>query len=231
MPLLDPDTGHPMTVDATEDESTTVFQEDEDEATIETLEVEAPKELEPRQQRKKGLLGRFRRRRKEKQPVADKRDQTPSPTPAADARDKSSTPSTDDDDDDDEEEGEWVNNKNQQPSVGASSSSRGPVVLEEKQSLKQVRFPANQATKTVPIYQRKIVPKAPSAREAAFGGPPRYDWIDIVRRCHGALFHVLENCFVSRPTDVTRFVLTEGYFGKYFKTRRSPSSYCHCALG
>jgi hypothetical protein len=34
--------------------------------------------------------------------------------------------------------------------------------------------------KSFPIQVETILDKAPTAREAAFGGPPRYDWIDIV---------------------------------------------------
>lgn len=32
---------------------------------------------------------------------------------------------------------------------------------------------------------RKVLSKPPPASEAAFGGPPRYDWIDIVSARHG----------------------------------------------
>ena len=123
----------------------------------EVAEVTTPK--------RKGLLGRLRRRRKA---TADKRDQTPSPKPTAEAR----TPPT-------EDEGEWVNNSSD--SKKSSGAAADAVVLEEKESLKQVRFPAKQATKQVPIYKRKELAQAPTARESAFGGPPRYDWIDIVR--------------------------------------------------
>ena len=46
--------------------------------------------------------------------------------------------------------------------------------------LKAVRFPANDALKTTPVRGRRELQKPPTAREAAYGGPPRYDWIDIV---------------------------------------------------
>lgn len=35
----------------------------------------------------------------------------------------------------------------------------------------------------LPFREDVTIEKAPPAREAAFGGPPRYDWIDIVSRC------------------------------------------------
>ena len=47
--------------------------------------------------------------------------------------------------------------------------------------LKAVRFPASDALKTTPVRGRRELQKPPTAREAAYGGPPRYDWIDIVR--------------------------------------------------
>jgi hypothetical protein len=46
--------------------------------------------------------------------------------------------------------------------------------------LRTVRFPAKDALKTRPGRSRRELPKPPTAREAAYGGPPRYDWIDIV---------------------------------------------------
>jgi hypothetical protein len=50
----------------------------------------------------------------------------------------------------------------------------------DKSQLKAVRFPANDALKTAPGRSRRELQKPPTAREAAYGGPPRYDWIDIV---------------------------------------------------
>ena len=37
----------------------------------------------------------------------------------------------------------------------------------------------------VPELQEVKLDQAPTAREAAFGGPPRYDWIDIVSASKG----------------------------------------------
>ena len=51
----------------------------------------------------------------------------------------------------------------------------------EEAHMKTVRFPANDALKKVSNNSRRQLEKPPTAREAAFGGPPRYDWIDIVR--------------------------------------------------
>lgn len=47
--------------------------------------------------------------------------------------------------------------------------------------MKTVRFPFMDAMKgKVPLRKEKQLTKPPTAKEAAFGGPPRYDWIDIV---------------------------------------------------
>ena len=57
------------------------------------------------------------------------------------------------------------------------NTSEGEVATSQ---LKAVRFPASDALKSTPGRTRWELPKPPTAREAAFGGPPRYDWIDIV---------------------------------------------------
>lgn len=50
----------------------------------------------------------------------------------------------------------------------------------EMTQLKTVRFPASDAYKKTPGHlSRRELQKPPTAREAAYGGPPRYDWIDI----------------------------------------------------
>jgi hypothetical protein len=52
--------------------------------------------------------------------------------------------------------------------------------MDPSHTLKAVRFPANDALKKIPASSRRELQKPPPAREAAYGGPPRYDWIDIV---------------------------------------------------
>lgn len=134
-----------------------------------TTEVTEEMEAAPK---RKSLLGRLRRRRHSKknappqEPQLDTRDQTPSPK--RDADEHHNTPVTD------AEEGDWVNGD-------AGGDSNPAESQKQSSSLKQVRFPAKDALKTKPIYTEKTLLQAPSAREAAFGGPPRYDWIDIVR--------------------------------------------------
>lgn len=46
--------------------------------------------------------------------------------------------------------------------------------------MRAVRFPVKDALKKPSGRSRRELTKPPPAREAAFGGPPRYDWIDIV---------------------------------------------------
>jgi len=132
---------------------------------------EATEEMEAAP-RRKSFLGRLRHRRRSKKnapqepQLDDSRDQTPSPKRAADEH--HNTPVTD------AEDGDWVN--------GDTGGDNSPEESHKQStSLKQVRFPAKDAFKTKPIYTEKTLLQAPSAREAAFGGPPRYDWIDIVR--------------------------------------------------
>jgi hypothetical protein len=51
---------------------------------------------------------------------------------------------------------------------------------ETPSQMRTVRFPAKDALKKATTRSRRELTKPPPAREAAFGGPPRYDWIDIV---------------------------------------------------
>jgi hypothetical protein len=52
--------------------------------------------------------------------------------------------------------------------------------------MRAVRFPVKGAFKNATSRSRRELTKPPPAREAAFSGPPRYDWIDIV-----SCFHIL----------------------------------------
>ena len=49
----------------------------------------------------------------------------------------------------------------------------------------EVRQNNRRVKKGVPMERKSVIlEKAPAARDAAFGGPPRYDWIDIVSYLH-----------------------------------------------
>ena len=48
----------------------------------------------------------------------------------------------------------------------------------------------------LPFREEVALDKAPTAREAAFGGPPRYDWIDIVSTTVPATSYLV---IISRP--------------------------------
>ena len=191
MPILDPDTGNPVDEESYVDDDLTNFLPDDDEEDDAATQFSVEQSLTEtmatpvEKPRRKGLLGRFRRRgnnNKENQ-VADIRDHTPSPKPAPELRDN--TPATDAEEDDDDDEGAWVNHTTANASTTSSTGhpsvkKSAGFVFEEKQTLKQVRFPVKDAIKSVAIRQSKVLDKAPTAREAAFAGPPRYDWIDIV---------------------------------------------------
>lgn len=62
-----------------------------------------------------------------------------------------------------------------------SSNADGFKPSEVRQNNKRVKKGVTMERKSV------ILEKAPAARDAAFGGPPRYDWIDIVSYLHLAL--------------------------------------------
>ena len=87
---------------------------------------------------------------------------------SAKPNDKSESPTLVDDTD------PIVNNDNKNENVGIKDGEVTP------SQLKAVRFPASDALKTTPGRSRRELQKPPTAREAAYGGPPRYDWIDIV---------------------------------------------------
>lgn len=104
--------------------------------------------------KKKGILRHFRFRK-------NRKDDTPELKPESTARNES--PTTMDDNLDTS-----LDEKNDTP----------------KNAMRAVRFPAKDALKKTPLRFRRELTKPPTAREAAFGGPPRYDWIDIVsNRC------------------------------------------------
>jgi hypothetical protein len=106
--------------------------------------------------RKKGLFARMRLG-KRNQVVDDNRDQTPSPKPEASS------------------EGHRA------PSDSLAADKMSYLDEKDNSQMKAVRFPVKDAMKSkVAVRTRKELLKPPSAREAAYGGPPRYDWIDIV---------------------------------------------------
>jgi hypothetical protein len=65
-----------------------------------------------------------------------------------------------------------------------SSSADGFKPSEVRQNNRRVKKGVTMERKSV------ILEKAPAARDSAFGGPPRYDWIDIVSNLQ--LLHPLE---------------------------------------
>jgi hypothetical protein len=124
---------------------------------------------------RKSLIGRFRKVRKAQTPTStrnDTRDQTPSPPlesfPTATARRDGATSKI------------LVAQSSDSTALDAVKSPTTPidpwdrVTRETKSKLKS----------TLPIRESVTLSKPPSAQEAAFGGPPRFDWIDIVSFMH-----------------------------------------------
>lgn len=125
---------------------------------------------------RKSLIGRFRKVRKAQTPTStrnDKRDQTPSPPlesyPTATAR-RDGAPSR-----------ILVAQSSDSTALDAvkSPTVKSPTTPTDPWDRK-TRETKSKLKSTLPIRESVTLAKPPSAQEAAFGGPPRFDWIDIV---------------------------------------------------
>jgi hypothetical protein len=126
---------------------------------------------------KSGLFSRFRRGKTNKlDAIANSTPESATPLP------KSESPTLPDDTDATPHDNSNVGDKDDE---GTASQ------------LKAVRFPASDALKTTPGRSRRELQKAPTAREAAYGGPPRYDWIDIVSVTASVFDLILIQSFLS----------------------------------
>ena len=142
---------------------------------------------------RKSLIGRFRKVRKAQTPTTstrnDKRDQTPSPPlesyPTATAR-REGAPSK-----------ILVAQSSDSTALDAVKSPTNPIDPWDRVT----RETRSKLKSTLPIRESVTLSKPPSAQEAAFGGPPRFDWIDIVSFMHRLL--ILES-LVSFKGSTTR---------------------------
>jgi hypothetical protein len=126
---------------------------------------------------RKSLIGRFRMVRKAQTPNSsrnDKRDQTPSPPlesyPTATAR-RDGAPSK-----------ILVAQSSDSTALDAAKSPRPTTPVDPWDRV--TRETKSKLKSTLPIRESVTLSKPPSAQEAAFGGPPRFDWIDIVSFKH-----------------------------------------------
>jgi hypothetical protein len=126
---------------------------------------------------RKSLIGRFRKVRKAQTPTSnrnDKRDQTPSPPlesyPTATAR-REGAPSK-----------ILVAQSSDSTALDAAKSPRPTTPVDPWDRV--TRETKSKLKSTLPIRESVTLSKPPSAQEAAFGGPPRFDWIDIVSFKH-----------------------------------------------
>jgi hypothetical protein len=124
---------------------------------------------------RKSLIGRFRQVRKAQTPTStrsDKRDQTPSPPlesyPTATAR-RDNAPSK-----------ILVAQSSDSTALDAAKSPTTPIDPWDRKT----RETKSKLKSTLPIRESVTLSKPPTAQEAAFGGPPRFDWIDIVSFMH-----------------------------------------------
>lgn len=124
----------------------------------------------PRTERKRGLLSRFRRNKPPKGPPAsvqierrsvafDKRESSPSPPVTTATRDE-------------------VHASLEQPTQPSKVDAE-PRVVTPPSAKSGDQSTASSRKSKLPFRSEVILDKAPTARESAFGGPPRYDWIDI----------------------------------------------------
>lgn len=138
------------------------------------LEATMNQEVQPK---KKGLFGRLRLPLGKKKGAneEEQRDPTPSPNQKSGGRNLD-TPTTVAHDAD--FPAPVAYNKISPEEIANEPNERSP-------QMKAVRFPVSDAMKTnsskvgTPRGRKELL-KPPTAREAAYGGPPRYDWIDIV---------------------------------------------------
>lgn len=124
----------------------------------------------PRTERKRGLLSRFRRNKPkgppssvqvERRSVAfDKRESSPSPPVTTATRDEAQA-------------------SLEQPTQTLKVDAE-PRVVTPPSAKSGDQSTASSRKSKLPFRSEVILDKAPTARESAFGGPPRYDWIDIV---------------------------------------------------
>jgi hypothetical protein len=86
--------------------------------------------------------------------------------------------------------------KDSRPNAAARTATSSPVLVRKEEAAKMVvdditppstpeARPSHagvmlSVTSKLPIRGKVTLDQAPSARDSAFGGPPRYDWIDIV---------------------------------------------------
>lgn len=125
---------------------------------------------------KKGLLSRFKKKNK-KDTLAKPEQPTPPPSPEPQDEPKSKpkksftkkgVPVVTGDNPDDFNPSDVRKTTPGEPAVSSKSMKKST-----KKSMKK--------SKKGPRPNSIVLDKAPTARESAFGGPPRYDWIDIVR--------------------------------------------------
>ena len=131
---------------------------------------EATMAVETKTRKKKGLFSRFRKKKDKKEMTEKVEEPTPPPSP----------------------EPQEDNPHKSKSKTKKSVTKEGiPVITADNPD----DFRASDVQKTIPgqpaVTKSKkkrgprpgsvILDKAPTAREAAFSGPPRYDWIDIVR--------------------------------------------------
>jgi hypothetical protein len=79
--------------------------------------------------------------------------------------------------------------KHQQELNNQYKNNSGGTEPKTKSLLAPSRKPVSPPKNPLPVRQKVRLDQAPTARQAAFGGPPRYDWMDIVSEPSGGCAH------------------------------------------
>jgi hypothetical protein len=130
--------------------------------------------------KKKGLLSRFKKKKdktettKEEQPEPVEPTPPPSPEPSQEEPRQTSKSK------------KSVTSKGIPVVTGDNPDDFNPSDVRKtlggpKVTSKSLKKEMKKSKKKAPRPNSVVLDKAPTAREAAFSGPPRYDWIDVVR--------------------------------------------------
>jgi hypothetical protein len=138
------------------------------------MEAVREKEVKPQQEKKKSFMNRVRKSSK-KEVVKEKESRAPASSKAGNS--KSVT-------------------RDGVPVISTGDDHKfKPSDVRQNKSQRVKKNGQKYATKSI------ILEQAPAAREAAFSGPPRYDWIDIVSK-HGS-FVAIRCCISMAPKPGT----------------------------
>lgn len=128
--------------------------------------------VETKTRKKKGLFSRFRKNKDKKGTTEKVEEPTPPPSPQPSQEDNPRTSKN---------KSKKSVTKEGIPVITADNPDDFLASDVQKTDPGQPAVTKSKKKKRGPRPGSVVLDKAPTAREAAFSGPPRYDWIDIVR--------------------------------------------------